>query len=364
MARLHTHHPLASRRRQRGLTLVEFMVSITIGLFMVAAIATLIASQSGNRTEVDRSGRMIENGRYAVKTVTDELQMAGYWGELNGAPVDAALPVPPPDLCSLALADHSMLSQLHVQGWDDPAAANVPACIPEQQPGTDILVMRHADPDTASLETGGVADMSKLTAGQLYIQTGLNVAGASFAGTMAFGTADATANGNLFTLKKKNKVTTASVRRFAVRVYYIAKCSVPAGGSCAAGDGGNPIPTLKMVELTADAGAPAWSAPVTLAEGIENMQVEYGVDTDLDGTPNGDDVTMVATPEDWKNVMTVKIHLLARSLEPSPGYQDEKTYNLGADTSFTPTSVQEKAFKRHVFVQSVRLVNPGARRQS
>lgn len=68
------------RSGQRGLTLIEFMVSVVIGMLMVAVLAILIADQSGNRAEVDRSGRMIENGRYAVRTIAEDLQMAGYWG--------------------------------------------------------------------------------------------------------------------------------------------------------------------------------------------------------------------------------------------------------------------------------------------
>lgn len=354
------HTPRAGRRRQRGLTLIEFMISMTIGLFMVAIIASLIASQSANRAEVDRSGRMIENGRYSVKTIADELPMAGYWGELSAAPADLPIAAPMPDPCVLTLANQTLLSQLHVQGYNDPAPADLPSCISQHQPGTDILVLRHADPVTSTLETAGVPDMAKLVAGQLYLQTGVSAGGSNFSGILGLGTADAVANGNLFPLKKKDKVTRATVRRVVVRIFYVARCSVESGGNCDAGDGGNPIPTLKMRELT----AAGWSTPVTIAEGIENMQVEYGLDTDNDGTPNGDDVASVPTPDDWKNVMTVKLHLLARSLEPSPGYQDQKTYKLGASAPFTPASGPQKAFKRHVFVQSARLVNPGARRHS
>jgi type IV pilus assembly protein PilW len=359
MAHLHMHRPFASGRRQRGLTLIEFMISVTIGLLMVAAIATLIASQSGNRAEVDRSGRMIENGRYAVRALADDLQLAGYWGELNGAPSDAVLAVLP-DPCDLDLADLKNAAQLHVQGYDVPIAADVPACIgvPNHLPGTDVLVVRHADPDTSSLQTAGVTDFGKLVAQQLYIQTGLNPASV-FDAAVAFG--DAATNAASFPLLKKDKVTLATVRKVNVRIYYVARCSVESGGSCDAGDGGNPIPSLKMIELGAAGGVAAWSQAVTIAEGIENMQIDYGVDTDGDGTPNGADVTSVAGAEAWKDVVAVKIHLLARSLDKTPGYVDAKTYTLGAGG---PVAVGDTGYKRHVFVQSVRLVNPSARRQS
>lgn len=365
MAELSLHRIPGGRRTQRGLTLVEFMVSITIGLLMIAAIATLIADQSGNRAEVDRSGRMIENGRYGIRAMTDDLQMAGYWGELNGVPTTASLAALP-DPCSLVLANLEAASQLHIQGYDAVAAGAAPSCIANHKPGTDILVVRHADPDMSAVLTAGAPDLSKLTAGQVYVQTGLNVASSAFFSAVNVGNASATTNATNFPLVKKDKTTPANIRKFVVHIYYIAKCSVESGGSCDAGDGGKPIPTLKMLELGANAGATAWSAtPVTIAEGIENLQVDYGVDTDGDGAPNGDDVDGTGIGvADWPNVMAVKIHLLARSLEKVPGFTDDKTYAFGTSPDWTPSTADEKAYKRHLFVQSVRLVNPSARRQS
>src|SRR5689334_17581664 len=97
-------HPIlpAAGRAQRGLTLIELMVSIALGMIMVAALATLIADQSANRAEVDRAGRLIENGRYAVRAMAEDLQMAGYWGELTTTPT---APAAMPDPCSTAEAD-------------------------------------------------------------------------------------------------------------------------------------------------------------------------------------------------------------------------------------------------------------------
>lgn len=355
------HIPLrqSSARRQRGLTLIEFMVSITIGLLMVAAIATLIADQSANRAEVDRSGRTIENGRYAIRALADDLQLAGYWGEFNGAPSSVAL-AGLPDPCSMALADVEAASQLHIQGYNVPASAAVPTCVPNQLPGTDILVIRHADPDMSALQTGGVPDLSKLTPGQYYIQTGLNAAQTQFYAGINQGSADPAANAANFPYLKKDKVTVAAVRKMVVRIYYVARCSVESGGSCASGDNGNPIPTLKMMELGAAAGAPSWGTPVTIAEGIEQMQIDYGMDTNGDGAPDGNDVDGSAlTHVNSPDVMAVKIYLVARSLERSMDFVDTKTYQLGTHGTFTPT---DTAYKRHVFVQSVRLVNPSGRR--
>ena len=65
--------------------------------------------------------------------------------------------------------------------------------------------------------------------------------------------------------------------------------------------------------------------------------------------------------ESWGDVMALKIHLLARNNESSPGYVDSKTYTLGTDGAAS-APVAGTAFKRRVFSQMVRLVNPGSRR--
>lgn len=351
MATANTSFRGASRRSQQGLTLVEFMVSITIGLLLVAAVATLIASQSSNRAEVDRAGRLIENGRYGIRAMTDDLQMAGYWGELSGVPTAAALAAMP-DPCVVDLVTLEAASQLHVQGFNAPASAAVPSCISNQRVGTDILVVRRALPDVSAIGT--------LVPGHPYIQTGLNPA-ATFASVVRF--ANDASGHPAFTLVKKDKITPAPMRRMIVRIYYVANCSVEIGGSCAGADGGNPIPTLKMLELK-DAGAFGWAPAVTIAEGIENMQIDYGVDTNADGAPDGDDVNGdLLTTATWGDVMSVKIHLLARSLERSADFVDNKTYPLGTAGTITPAGA-DLGFKRHAFVQSVRLVNPSARRSS
>lgn len=354
-----------ARRGERGLTLIEFMVSIVLGMLMVAALSTLIADQSSNRAEVDRSGRMLENGRYAIRTMADDLQMAGYWGELSTTP---AAPGTMPDPCSKVASDVAAAVAMHVQGYDAPVSTALPSCLAGQNQlaGTDVLVLRRADPDSSSLETTStVPDPAKVAAaaGQLLIQTGINsAANQNFDYRINIATSSTTTNGTMFPLVKKDLATAATIRKVLVRFYFISACSVPVGTSCTGADGGNPIPTLKVRELTMVGGALDWST-VTVAEGIENMQVDYGVDSDSDGASDGADVNAAAldTPTKWTNVMGAKVYLLARSTERSPGFADTKTYSLG--TAGTTTATND-GYRRHVFVQSVRFVNPSARRSS
>jgi type IV pilus assembly protein PilW len=356
-------HRSAARARQRGLTLIEFMVSIVLGMLMVAALATLIANQSANRAEVDRSGRMLENGRYAIRAMADDLQLAGYWGEASTTP---AAPGTMPNPCSLVVSDIAAAMAVHVRGYNAPAPAAVPSCVTNQLAGTDILVVRRADADSSSFETTpSVPDLAKVTAaaGTPVIQTGINAAAnQNFEYRLLAASASSTGNATNFPLVKKDLTTLATIRKVLVRIYYVSACSVEVSGSCSGADGGTPIPTLKMKELAATGGVLGWST-VTIAEGIENLQVDYGVDSDNDGAPDGADVdgSSLDTPAKWTNVMGLKVYILARSPETTPSFSDTKTYSLG--TAGTTTATND-GYRRHVFVQSVRLVNPSARRSS
>jgi type IV pilus assembly protein PilW len=320
---------------------------------------------------------MIENGRYALQTMAADVQMAGYWGELSKIP---AAPTALPDPCSLTITGAQNIQEgmtLHLQGYNDPSTLAtpiaLPTCLANHKAGTDVLVVRHADPTEVP--------KASAIAGQLYLQTGLTSSGQTFEYRLATG------NDAAFTLLKKDG-SAASLRPVLIHIYYISECSEPVSGSCTGADGGNPIPTLKRVELTVAAsssggtcvpptgvaGAPCM-ATVSIAEGIENMQIDYGSDTDNDGNPDGDygngdyvnAVALVTSPSnvmgvaDWGNVMSVKINLVARSPERTPGYSDAKTYNLG---TFGNTTATGDGYLRHTFVQAVRAVNPSGRRPS
>ena len=68
------------RHRNRGFTLVELMVAITLGLFLMIGLISLIVSTVSSRSELDKSARQIENGRYALQLLSEDIQAAGFIG--------------------------------------------------------------------------------------------------------------------------------------------------------------------------------------------------------------------------------------------------------------------------------------------
>lgn len=334
--------------RQRGITLVELMVSITIGLLLLAGITLLISQQSSSSNELDKASRQIENGRYAMQLLQQEMQLAGYYGEFSTPP---GAPGALPDPCATAVSSIDSALPLHVQGVDSPATG-LTGCLADADhvPGTDILVIRRAD-------TTAISPASAV-AGQVYIQ-------ATQAGYVMGTGSDI----SVFTLKKKDNTTLADLRKFMVTIFYVSPCNVKGGNSCSsASDNGKPIPTLKRLDLSVNSSGNAAFVETALVEGIENLQIDYGIDSDGDGAPDMIDNDGDGVPDsynkspaltDWPNVMTARISLLARNNDISAGYTDTKTYQLGMES----VGPFRDAYKRHAFTQVVRFVNPSGRRE-
>lgn len=67
----------SSQRSQRGLSLVELMVGITVGLFVVAAAATLVANQLSDNRRLLLETQVQQDLRATMDIVTRQLRRAG-----------------------------------------------------------------------------------------------------------------------------------------------------------------------------------------------------------------------------------------------------------------------------------------------
>ena len=339
---------LTSCKREAGLSLIELMIALTLGLLLVAGITTLIARQSSTRAEFEKASRKIENGRYAMQLLKDEIEHAGFYDQFTDT---GAAPATLPDPCETVGINLGAALPLALQGYDSLASiTGVVSCVANanRKPGTDILVVRRADTTTLIPVTAAVA-------GQPYIQTGQ--ASANVAVTSVVGTGSDT---TIFTLLNKDG-SVAKLRKYLVRIYYISPCSTMAGTTCTASDdNGKPIPTLKRLDLgLTAAGATAFNT-IPLAEGIENLQLDYGLDsaTSPDGSPHT--YTTAPNATQWSDVMAVRVNILARNNDATAGYSDTKTYNLGLAGN---VAASNDGYKRHVFTALIRATNPSGRRE-
>jgi prepilin peptidase dependent protein B len=82
-------------RRPRGLSLVEILVALALGLLLVSAVATLLVSHIVEHRRLLAEVRLMQDLRAAADLVTRDLRRAGYWGRAEQAVVDGTSSPPP-----------------------------------------------------------------------------------------------------------------------------------------------------------------------------------------------------------------------------------------------------------------------------
>jgi type IV pilus assembly protein PilW len=321
-------------RRQAGLSLVEMMVAMTVGLLLIAATSMLFASTSRARHELQKTSRMMENGRYAQDLLVEDLRSAGFYGEMTV--LAAAASIPDPCAVDPALFGWSAAAPITmpapVVGIRESEAT--PACVPDRLAGTDIVVVRRV--------SSVAIPVAAVPANVTHVQT---TRCDSELTSFAVGSTAAE-----LTMRNAGCTGTALAREYFVRIYYVASCN-----EC----GQDTIPTLKRVEL---AGNTLRVTP--LVEGIENLQVDFGFDLDGSGVADrfldGPSGVAGQADNDWRNVMAVRVHLLARTTEMPAGHVDSREYFLG---SFGTLGPYNDGWKRSLFTSTARLNNPAGARE-
>ena len=317
-------------RRQSGFTLIEMMISITIGLGILAGLVGVLATNSGNSKANDRTAELLTNGRYALNSVRAELREAGFRGYTWAEPAA-------PGAMGLTAGDNECLEGGAVQGgfvsnirqgvWGaDDSNPFSGTCIPAANyvANTDVLVVRRlAVVPAAALSVNTVYFQSSYERGQIFRGTAAPVVAPVFTGS---------------------PVPLAS---FAVQiyVYYVSPFTSSAAESPL-------VPALYRVALAAD----GTMQRELVASGIERMQVQYGRLTTVPDTQYFDSIAGTSfdtTPNSaWDEINSVRIWLLARNATPEPGYANTNTYVMGNQ----PYAVNDN-FRRQLFTTVVQLRN-------
>ena len=384
--------------RQAGLSLVELMISITIGLLITAGLVTVFANSSNTQYELRRTAQQIENGRYAMDVLIQDLQVAGFYGSFRKLSIPTAVPANP---CTTTKTDLDSDINVPVQAYAAPDATTAPTlptgCTTSLIPasdlavGSDVLVIRRADTTPVDVKNGEVTPK-----GRYYTQTNpssIEIQLGNAAATSCTSKADG-ATAAVITRRCQYPASTDTcsatcpaqpggrIRALHVHIYYVSPCNVFASGQTkctAAADNGRPIPTLKRLEMTTDNTSPQFQS-IAIAEGVEFMKVAYGIDdtpsatnpdTGQIGDGSPDRYVNGLVVADLRNVVTARVDLLVRNPEPSSGYTDSKTYALGIDpgapTTGSAISVAASSlatnYRRHVYSTEVRLVNMSSRKE-
>src|SRR5687768_8965576 len=154
----------AARERIAGMTLIELMVALAIGAFLMLGAVTVFM-QGRTTFRVNESvSRMQENARFALDALEPDIRMAHYWGLTTrttkilgrAAPTDPVSAIGPAADCGVNWTvdlDRAVDGTNNAYGWDcAPPAAAVAA-----QPGSDTLVVRRVSEDAVASAAGAIS---------------------------------------------------------------------------------------------------------------------------------------------------------------------------------------------------------------
>lgn len=341
-------------RRQRGITLVEMMIAITVGLILIAGIVQLFVSNKKAYRIQEAANVLNENARYAANQIEYHLRMADHWGGVKATDVTID-----PGLIALAAdckPQSPMVSATGLQGFDGTGASSPLPCIPDADyaANTDLIALHFGGPLRVPSDAGAGSVAKDGTT--LYIRAAVGRRAMIFNGQNI-----ATLPGDLYDPADKDPDPIANYSYNAV-VYFIRKCASQdrgAAGVCDAAD--DTIPTLTRLVLKGNN-----LVQEDLVAGVEQMQLSYGVDTNGDRSVDQyQNATEVTAANNWPNVVAVRLSLVVRNTELDVGYTDTNTYQLlggggGTTIAYTPPAdVQHYHRKLFNFTVQVRNTTRG-----
>lgn len=332
--------------QQRGLSLVELMIAVTLGLIVLAAILAVFSQNNRSFRQSDAVARMQDSARFALDTLARDLAMAGYYGGMYGAANIAPFTTAPGNDCGSADASTSpatpwayqLRRRVEFRNHSETTAvgSRFPCLGASSTPvaaNTDIVAIRRvAGQVTAEIATGATV---KLRAHHFYLKTNGTV------GSLIHNGSSATFS--LSTSTAEPLQAPVSFWKYVPRLYFVRSYAETAG------DG---VPALCRMELQHEANAAM--AVECLADGVENLQIEWGLDSDNDcvvdtytSTPDADALAQTA--------ITARVWILVRTTDPDGGYRDQKTFDFG---DFETSAAAADAFHRRVYSTTVQLRNP------
>jgi type IV pilus assembly protein PilW len=330
------HRSMSRAAHMRGLSLIELMIAMTLGMATIAAVGWIYLGAVQTYRSQDAIARLQESARYAFELVANDLRMTGTAG------------------CSYA----TNVKVLNTTQWYGDLFTQPLASIEETGVAStvtefsDALRVLHADVSREYIVQSHAAPQFTLTTshdlatGDLMLATNCDHA-ALF---QASGASGATVNhgttgtpGNSVSALGAGAVAYtygagSRLYKVSAATYYVA--NNPAG-----------VPSLFRERPT---GASATLTAEELIEGVEDFQVTYGVDSDVaaDGQANSpyltaDEVNAGAwganAQERWARVLSVRISFLMRTVENNVVASEQTyTYN-GANVTATDRRLR-KAF--------------------
>jgi type IV pilus assembly protein PilW len=336
----------SNRTWSLGFSVVELLVALALSLILLAGVMTLFANSRGAYETNERLARIQENGRFGLEQIVRDIRASGYPG---CAKRTATKP-----LVNALSSSTSLLwnFSVPVQGFEGASGTWSPALtapvitdnldsdgtgadVDGPTPNTDVLVVRRIEPEVSpqrvkTSSTSGTADIevwsppNSIEAGDVVIAAGCE--GASIFQVTQY-TADAAAQkativhatGGSFTPGNStndvgNLFSQSTAELFPIQtVVFFVDTSTAGNGTSLFRRIGN-------------------ANPEELAEGVDSLQLQFGVDTNGDSNHLADDYVKASAVTNWDRVVAVRVALLVRSIDEYGSEVDSTSRTLLGST--------------------------------
>ena len=271
-------------KKQSGFTLIELMISLSLGVAISWVVLDVSLNAMRNSRDIIATGDVIEKGVYLGDLLKREIKHAGFYGRITSTNVVLSPDSPQTDWCTVTPTKRHLTTPVFGINNITSLCTDTGLLV-----DSDVLMIRRASTAVAP---------SLLVAAQHYIQSNFDDV------ILATGVA---AN---FTLTGMDGTTLAPIHEFYQDVYYV--------------DSDKNFKRRRLVNGEIE--------DEPLIEGVDDFQVQYGIDTDADNIAD----TFTTTPlsndySGWQNVKTVTVSLLISGETVSQ--PDAKTYQYADKTN-------------------------------
>ncbi|HIP53593.1 MAG TPA: hypothetical protein EYH03_06245, partial [Chromatiales bacterium] len=298
--------------RERGISLIELMIAMMLSLLLAVGITNLFIGTKQTYQTGEALSRLQENARYAMNRIFEDLTATGYMGCMPSAGNITNV------LANQTGGYDFTFALAGVNGTQDQitirravGGERIPLIAPMTDGNADIQ-LDSSDPDYARLEQYDVVTISDCSHAAVFMITNDPTASGGAIQHITGVTAPASnknagqSNNTSFLSQigfGKEYESVASLIRTVAHTYSIGTSTAgsAAGSTCAADS--------RYCALLRD--------NTELVEGVENMQILFGIDAD--GDRSAERYVDANGVSDWDQVISVRMILTLNSVEPLPG---------------------------------------------
>lgn len=327
-------------RINKGFTLIEWLISCVIGLFLMLAVLSIYVMARNNTQRLQIYNEMQENGRIALSLLEKDLKMVGFFGDLSSQ--------------HLRLHDN-IETRINLKKSHDcqDERGNDGGSIPSMGKEGVLrpFIVRHVNQD--NILNDEISCLSKVTLQQnsdvlmlkrLYSQV-ISFHPTNWDPKRIYLAANAKQGLFFSGADKKSAINIAEISNLEIReyqhhIYFVQE--------------NNKIPELRLIQLTEQMNA---SLSLPLVQGIERLRILLAIDT---STPPDGITDQYLPPEQvsstiWNTfaITGVNLFILIRSLDASPDYLNIEQYQF-ANENLPPFNDH---YQRMIMQSSIKFIN-------